>query len=149
MTQKSASKDADMTAAFSAFLPFGAQTPDLDALADRQRQMLQTMMEMNRAALEGYQTVMVRQAELLSESVEDMTQSVQDMMAQPEPGAVATRQVALMRRSLEQAYSNVRELTELATEANATALKIFQDHMADSGETAPAPKGKAAAKTSR
>ena len=55
---------------FSGYAPFAAHTPDLDAIADRQRQMLQAVLEVNRAAMEGYQSVMVRQAELMNDAIE-------------------------------------------------------------------------------
>ncbi len=101
----------------------------MEALVERQRQAMEAMMETNRAAIEGYQCLMTRQMEMAQDTMQQSAAIMRDMMTPGTPVEAASRQMALVQSVCGKAYENMRELTDLATEANTGAAKVFQDHM--------------------
>ncbi len=118
----------DFTRAFDAMKMPGF---DMEAIMRRQRETMEAMLEVNRVAVDGYQALMTRQIEIMRETVDTLAGSVTDLMKHTQPGDAARNQIEVTQRSLDKAYNNLRELTEMAGEANSDTFRVFQERMGE------------------
>ena len=110
--------------------------PGVDALVDGQRRNLEAMTAANKAAMDGVQAVMQRQAEILRESLTEAAKAAQDNAAAPaNPQEAVTKQAELVRAAFEKNVANMKELAELMAKANTEAYEVlnkrFQEVMDD------------------
>ncbi len=118
----------DMTKFFETFSTSNA---DIQTMMDRQRKAVEAMVEANRTAAEGYQSLFTRQMELMQETLNALSTSMNEIMKHTNPSDAANAQLQAARKSLDHAYESMRELTEMANEANSNAVKVFQSQMGD------------------
>ncbi|MGF1456057.1 MAG: phasin family protein [Alphaproteobacteria bacterium] len=113
------------------FDTFSTSNTDIQTMMDRQRKAVEAMVEANRTAAEGYQSLFTRQMELMQETLNALSTSMNEIMKHTNPSDAANAQLQVARKSLDHAYESMRELTEMANEANSNAVKVFQSHMGD------------------
>jgi phasin family protein len=98
---------------------------DLGKWAESQRENIKALQEANQTAVQGWQNLMTRQAEILRESIEAWQQSVTEGAAS-EPGEVAQKQLELGQKAFGKALSNMRELAEMAIKSQTEAADIIR-----------------------
>jgi phasin family protein len=98
---------------------------DLGKWAESQRENIKALQEANQTAVQGWQNLMTRQAEILRESIEAWQQTVTDGAAS-EPGEVAQKQIELGQKAFGKALSNMRELAEMAIKSQTDAADIIR-----------------------
>ena len=98
---------------------------DLGKWAESQRENIKALQEANQTAVQGWQNLMTRQAEILRESMEAWQQAVQDTTSTP-PAEIAQKQLELGQKALGKALSNMRELAEMAIKSQAEAADIIR-----------------------
>jgi len=120
---------------------------DYKAILDAQQKNIESLTEANRVAVEGFQAVAKRQAEILNTTVDTLKNSAQDMTSLTDPKDFVAKQTTLAQDSFNVALTNMRELAEMVTKTNTAAIEVVSKRVdevvADFGAK-PAKKAKAA-----
>lgn len=103
-------------------LPAG---PDMEALLSAHRRNVEVLSAANRVAMEGAQVVARRHMEIMQQTMAELTEQVRELAAPEPPQVKAARQADLLKRSYEQAVTNMRELGELIQKSNGEALTLL------------------------
>lgn len=101
--------------------------PDVDwqeIMASQQRN-LAALTKANQVLMEGAQTVMQREVEILQNAMAEVNDAARDLMQADDPQAGAAKRLELAKESFAAAVSNMRELAELATKSNREALDVI------------------------
>ena len=117
---------------FGNFMDFGKlaeqfKVPGVDskALAESQRKNVEAMTTANKLALEGFQAVAQRQAEIMRQVMEETTKVVREMTTPGQPAEKFAAQAALVKEAYELSLANARELTEMSSKSNAEATEVL------------------------
>jgi phasin family protein len=104
---------------------------DLGKWADSQRDNIKALQQANQTAMQGWQSVMTRQAELLRESLETWQANLRES-TQGEPGEIAQKQLEMGQKAFGAALSNMRELAEIAIKSQTEAADIIRKRFEES-----------------
>jgi phasin family protein len=99
-----------------------------------QQKNLQALAKANQLLVEGAQTVMRREIEILQKAMAELAQASQELMQQGDPQAQAAKRLSLAQASFEAAISNMRELAEVAGRSNREALEVINQRALESFE---------------
>ncbi|UFN50888.1 phasin family protein [Roseomonas sp. OT10] len=99
--------------------------PDMEALAAAQRRNLEALSAANRVALEGAQAVAKRHAEILQQSMSEMTDAMRSVAGEADPQGKAAKQAEVLKATYERAVSNMKELADLIQRSNTEALSLL------------------------
>lgn len=106
---------------------------DLQAIMDAQRKNIEALNAANQAAVQGMQAVAQRQAEILSQSMSEVSAVAQQLAtASSNPQEMTTKQAELVRKAFEQALANMRELAEMVSKSNTEAFAIINKRVTES-----------------
>ena len=105
---------------------------DMEAVMAGQRRNIEAFTAANQAALEGFQTLAKRQAEMVRQSVDETNKAVKEMFAAGSPEEKAARQTELTKAAFERAVSNTRELTQLVARSQSEAIDVINKRVAES-----------------
>ncbi len=98
---------------------------DVESIVASQRKNVEALTQANQLAYEGFQAVVKRQAEILQQTIGEVTQATKDIT---EPGTThdkAAKQADLAKDAFERTFSNLRELSELLVKANSEAFDLL------------------------
>ncbi len=104
---------------------------DTTAIMDAQRRNMEAMTAANQTAMDGMQTVVKRQAELLRQMAEDMNALGADMMTPSEPKAQMAKQAEVTKKQFEKSLSNMKEMAELITKSQAEVATIITGRISE------------------
>ena len=117
---------------FGEFMDFGKLTeqfkmPGVDskALIESQRKNVEAVTTANKLALEGFQAVAQRQAEIMRRVMEETTKVVSEMVKPGQPAEKFATQTALVKEAYESSLNSARELAELSSKSNAKATEVL------------------------
>ena len=106
---------------------------DLQAVMDAQRKNIEALNAANQAAVQGMQAVAQRQAEILSQSMSEVSTVAQQLASSASnPQEMTTKQAELVRKAFEQALANMRELAEMVSKSNTEAFAIINKRVTES-----------------
>ncbi|MFZ1827890.1 MAG: phasin family protein [Candidatus Competibacteraceae bacterium] len=106
---------------------------DLQAVMDAQRKNIEALNAANQAAVQGMQAVAQRQAEILSQSMSEVSSIAQQLASSASnPQEMTTKQAELARKAFEQALANMRELAEMVSKSNTEAFAIINKRVTES-----------------
>ena len=105
---------------------------DMDAIMAAQRKNIEALTAANRAAVQGMQAVAQRQAEILSQAMNEVSSIAQQLSAAGNPQEMTTKQAELARKAFEQALANMRELAEMVSKSNTEAFAIINQRVTES-----------------
>ena len=105
---------------------------DLEAMMAGQRRNIEAITAVNQAALEGFQTLAKRQAEMVRQSVDETNKAVKEMFAAGSPEEKAARHTELTKAAFERAVSNTRELSQLVVRSQSDAIELLSKRVAES-----------------
>lgn len=110
------------------------KVPGLDpqALLEAQRKNIEAITAANRVAFEGVQAISRRQAEILRQSMEEMSRVMQEMAATGAPEQKMAKQAELAKQAFEKAIANMRELAEMGAKSNTEAVETINKRVAES-----------------
>lgn len=119
----------DLSAAMPSlpFFPF-----DLKAVMDIQRKNLQAFSEAQHLVVESLQALAQRQAEIISQAVEDQTSLLREIIGDGSPEEKVAKQADRMKKNYEKSVANWRELSEMAQKSGQEAGDIVNDRIAAS-----------------
>lgn len=108
--------------------------PGLDAstLMESQKRNFEALVKANQKAAAGYQNMMRRQAEIMTETMQAIQESVSDLMKANDGKDLPKKQAELVEKTIGRALKHMKELAELAINANSDAFKVMQDRAKES-----------------
>ena len=104
------------------------QLPGVDfaTLVDRERKNIEALAKANRIALEGWQRLVRRQAEMLQETMKKVV---------ADAGQVdAMKRTDLAKKGFEKALANMRELAEMASKSQREAFEVVRKRIEENVE---------------
>ncbi|MCC8998469.1 MAG: phasin family protein [Candidatus Contendobacter sp.] len=106
---------------------------DLEAAVAAQRKNIEALTAANQAAVQGLQAVAQRQAEILSQAINEVSTVAQQLSsAGTNPQELTAKQAELARKAFEQALANARELAEMVSKSNTEAFAIINKRVTES-----------------
>ncbi len=112
--------------------PFAFPMIDLSALLMAQQRNFEALAKANQLAIEGFQTVARRQAELVRGGIEEASSMVRELGQSRSPEDHVARQTDAAKKALEQSLANARELSEIVTRAANEAFDVLNQRLASS-----------------
>jgi len=107
-------------------MPANALFPfDLGVALETQRKNIEALTEAQQITVENLQAIAQRQAELLTQMVQDNTSLAQQIMAEGTPEEKISRQTDLVRKSYERSVSNLTELSDMVVKSNREAGEVI------------------------
>jgi phasin family protein len=106
---------------------------DPSALLAAQQKNFDAVAAANRQAVEGYQALVKRQAEIMQQTMGEMA----DLMRQSVAGGGApdaAKQSELARQAIERAMANMKELAEMASKTHSEAFETINRRMTENLE---------------
>ena len=103
-----------------------------DTLVEAQRKNIEALTAANQAAVQGMQAVAQRQAEILSQSMNEVSSIAQQLAGAGNPQEMTAKQAELVRKAFEQALANMRELAEMVSKSNTEAFAIINKRVTES-----------------
>jgi phasin family protein len=112
----------------------GYQVPGVDwqELMASQQKNVEALNKANQVLLEGAQSVIQREVELLRQAIQEFAEASRGLMQEGDPQAHTQRRLELAKASFEAALRNMRELAEMAGQANREALATINQRALES-----------------
>lgn len=107
------------------FENYQASPFDLKELMETQRKNMQAITEAQQCAMDGLQAVAQRQAEILSQMMEDNSRIAKEMMGEGTPEAKISKNAELFKTVYERTVRNMQELSEIINKSNIEASKVI------------------------
>ena len=107
------------------FKQFQIPGVDVSKLIEGQRENIKALQQANQTALQGWQTLMTRQTELMREAFESWQAAVGDTVKTP-PAEMAQKQIEHGQKAIEKALANMRELAEIAIKSQSDTADVIR-----------------------
>ena len=107
---------------------------DVEKMIAVQRKNVEALTVANQLAFEGVQAVVRRQAEIVRESVEDLTKMTRELTAVASPEDRLVRQTEIAKEAFETALGRVRELSGLIQKSSSEAVDVLSKRVSDNLE---------------
>lgn len=117
-----------------AFGEFKLPSPDFEGVIAAQRRNVEAIVAANQLAVEGYQAVARRQAEIIRQSMEETSSVVTELLTPGTPEDKVAKQAALVKAAFEKASANLKELSELVAKSNSEAAEVLSKRVKESIE---------------
>ncbi|MBI5018271.1 MAG: phasin family protein [Deltaproteobacteria bacterium] len=104
---------------------------DLTALLASQRKNIEAVVEANRLAATGMQSVAKRQAEILNEAVVAASARARELGTAKTPKELAAKQAEVVKEAFEKAFSNMRQLSEMVSSSANQALDVVNKRVVE------------------
>ena len=104
---------------------------DLRSVMESQRKNVEALTHATQIATEGATAVGRRQAEILKEAIEQAVNMARNMKVPGNPSEAAAAQSDLIRKAVEIAVANARELAEMVEKSNREAFEVIQRRVAE------------------
>jgi phasin family protein len=98
---------------------------DFTALMEIQKKNIEALTKANKLAFEGFQAAGQRQAEILSQIVEDTSSIVKEITAENTPEEKVTRQAERVKHAYEKSVTNWQEIAGIIGESSKEATGII------------------------
>lgn len=105
---------------------------DVEAFVAAQQKNLETLQQVNRLALEGWQAVAARQADFAREAFEKTSAAAQEIAALDKPADRLAKQAAFTKSSLDSGIKQARELGGMVTKTTNSAVDLVNKRFAES-----------------
>jgi phasin family protein len=105
---------------------------NMEQVVASQRRNLEALTAANTLAVQGFQAVTKRQAEILKQTLEQTSVAMREVMAAGSPEDKAARQTELAKEAFERAIANMRELAEMVSKAQTEANEVITKRVTES-----------------
>jgi phasin family protein len=131
MAKRSSADTGNVTTLFD--VPIVVLGVDLDAVIASQRRNIEALTEANKVAIEGIQAVVRRQFEIGSQTVDEISTIVRDLV-QPTRSVEdrVAKQAEYSKQAIEKGLSNALEIGELVKKASTEAVNVLGKRVAES-----------------
>ena len=120
--------DTDVTKLLAEFKLPGV---DMETVLATQRKNIEALTKANQLAVEGFQTVARRQAEILRTGFEEASALMRDLIQAQSPEDRVAKQAEVAKKAMEKALANARELAEIVTKAQSEAFDVLNKRMTE------------------
>ncbi len=96
---------------------------NMEAATSLQRKNIEACTALNQAAFEGFQALCRRQADLARQIMEEMSQTMQAIVASPTPEEKVIKQTEASKATMDKCIANVRDISETISKYNTQALE--------------------------
>ncbi len=107
---------------------------DMEAMTAAQKKNMQAIVDANRVASEGYQSLFKKQVEILQNGVAELSETMKDAAAQPMSVEGNEKRVEAAKAHFEKSVGVFNELSETARKANEDAMAIIQARFSEGVE---------------
>lgn len=115
---------------------------DVDAILASQRKNIEAVTAANQLAIEGFQAVVRRQAEILRQTMEEAGPLVTDLMGAGSPQDKVAKQAEVVKTAFGKALVNMKELAEMVAKSNSEAANVISKRVSESLEELKSATGK-------
>lgn len=105
---------------------------DLEKVVSAQRKNVEALTSANQLAVEGFQAIARRQAEILRQTLEEAGRGMRSLMEQSAPEDRMVKQTEMAKTAFETALANMRELAEMVAKSNTEAFDVINRRVAES-----------------
>lgn len=105
---------------------------DTMALMQSQKKNFDALVKANQKAAEGYQNLMRRQSEILTETMQSIQEAAGELMKANAGRELPKKQAELVEKAIGRALKYMKELADMAVSANADSFKVMQDRAKES-----------------
>lgn len=123
--------DTDVGKAFAGFAFPGF---DVESLIASQRKNFEAFTQANQVAVEGIQTLLKRQVEIASASIEEASSALRELTAPGGADEKLAKNAELAKTSYEKALAATRELADLVTKTNQEAFGVLNKRVTEGFE---------------
>ena len=102
------------------------------SLMESQKKNFDALVKANQKAAEGYQNLMRRQTEILSETMQSIQEAAAGLMKANDGNDLPKKQAELVEKTIGRALMHMKELADLTISANSEAFRVIQDHAKES-----------------
>lgn len=111
---------------------FSVPGMNTSTLMESQKKNFEALVHANQKAAEGYQNLMRRQTEILSETIQSIQEAAADLMKANDGRDLPKRQAELVEKTIGRALTHMKELADLTIAANGDAFRVIQDRARES-----------------
>lgn len=122
----------DMAKSFSAFPSVSATPFDMKCGMECWRKNIQAITEAQQITIESLQTIAQRQAEIMSQMIQDQSSMAKEIMDEGTPEEKIARGAELIRHSYEKTVSNLREVGDIVNKTSREASDVLNKRVATS-----------------
>lgn len=108
--------------------------PGMSALMAAHQRNIEALTAANKVAMEGAQTFARRQAEIVQQSVSELTEAMKSFAGVEAPQEKVAKQADLLKQTYERGVANLRELGDLISRSNGEAVELLNRRFADAME---------------
>ena len=105
---------------------------DVNSVLESQRKNMEALSTANKQVLESVQTVVTRQSEILSQTMEEASKALKELSAAGSSEEIASKQAEFLKKAVERAMSNMRELAELSTNSSTEVFQTINSRTTES-----------------
>lgn len=98
---------------------------DVESLVTSQRKNIEALTQANKLAFDGFQAVLKRQAEILRQTLDEVSLVAKDLSEAGTPQDKIVKQADLAKDTFERSLANMRELAEMIAKANNEATELL------------------------
>ena len=108
--------------------------PGMSALMAAHQRNIEALTAANKVAMEGAQAFARRQAEIVQQSVSELTEAMKSFAGVEAPQEKVAKQADLLKHTYERGVANLRELGDLISRSNGEAVELLNRRFADAME---------------
>jgi phasin family protein len=124
---------AAMTEQYKEFFgKFSVSNLDMTGLMESQNKNVQALTAANRAILEGTQSLMQRQAEMVKQVLEEASEAAKSLGGAASPQEAAEKQIKLIEDSVNKALANFAEINEMVKETQDETTNLMSTRLNES-----------------
>ncbi len=116
--------------------------PDMGALMAAHQRNIEALTAANKVAMEGAQAFARRQAEIVQQSVAELTEAMKSFAGVEAPQEKAAKQAELLKSAYERGVANLRELGDLISRSNTEAVEVLNHRFTQAMDEVKALAGK-------
>ena len=108
--------------------------PGMSALMAAHQRNIEAVTAANKVTMEGAQAFARRQAEIVQQSVSELTEAMKSFAGVEAPQEKVAKQADLLKQTYERGVANLRELGDLISRSNGEAVELLNRRFADAME---------------
>lgn len=111
---------------------FNAPNVDVKGLMETQSKNLQALTAANRAAIEGAQTLMQRQAEMVQQAMNEASEAAKALASSSSPQEAVAEQTKLIESVFSKAMANAAEISEMIKKTQDQTTEMVSSRISES-----------------
>lgn len=107
---------------------------DMESMMSAHKKNIEAWQKANERAAENFQGIVIRQADMVRDTMGELAETLQQISASASPEDSARRQAEVVNRALETALSNLREIAEMTADSNREVFDVLNSRIMESME---------------